>query len=59
MCSIKKTILKNFRNIHMKTSVLESLFNKVAGLKPVTLLKSDSNTGVILRVLRNFYEHLF
>ena len=35
--------LQKFRNIHMKTPVLESLFNKVA-----TLLKRASNTGVFL-----------
>ena len=35
--------LQKFRNIHMKTPVLESLFNKVA-----TLLKRDSNTVVFL-----------
>ena len=28
----KKVVLKNFRNIHRKTPVLESLFNKVASL---------------------------
>ena len=33
-CSIKKAVfLKKFRTIHTKTPVLESLFNKVAGLK--------------------------
>ena len=32
-------------DIHIKTPVLESLFNKVAGL---TLLKRDSNTGIFL-----------
>ena len=30
---------KNFSNIHRKASMLESLFNKVAGLRPATLLK--------------------
>ena len=42
--------------------MLESLFNKAAGLKtwrPATLLKRDSNTGVFLWILRNFEEHLF
>ena len=35
----------------METPVLESLFNKAAGLqgfRSVTLLKRDSNTGVFL-----------
>ena len=33
-------VLKNF------TVVLESLFNKVAGLRPAAFLKRDSNKGV-------------
>ena len=32
----------------MKTPLLESLFNKVEGLRTATLLKRDSNTGVFL-----------
>ena len=32
----------------------EPLFDKFAGLRPVTLLKRDSATGVLLRVLQNF-----
>ena len=31
-CSAKKDVLKNFLKFHRKTPVLESLFNKVAGL---------------------------
>ena len=42
-----------------ETHVLESLFNKVAGLRPTTLLKRDSHTGAFLWKLRNFYKHLF
>ena len=30
------------------TSLLESLFIKLAGVRPATLLKRDSNTGVVL-----------
>ena len=41
-----KCVLKNFLKIHRKTLVLESLFNKDA---VVTLLKSDSSTGVFLQ----------
>ena len=37
-----------------KTLVLESLFNKVAGIQGSTLLKRDSNTGVFLSILRTF-----
>ena len=39
---------QKFRNIHRKAPVLEFSFNKVADLRPATLLKSDSNTGVSL-----------
>ena len=38
---------EKFRNILRKTPVLESLFNKVVDLRPATLLKRDSNTGVL------------
>ena len=34
--------------IHWKTPVLESLFNKAAGLRPVTLLKRHFSTGAFL-----------
>ena len=35
----KKSCSKKFREIPRKTPVPESLFNKVAGLRPATLLK--------------------
>ena len=35
----RKGTLKKFREIHRKTPVPESLFNKVAGLRPERLLK--------------------
>ena len=35
----KIDILENFRKIHMKTPVPESLFNRVTGLLCVTLFK--------------------
>ena len=41
---------------------LKSLFNKVADLQafgPASLLKREPSTGVFLRKLRNFAEHLF
>ena len=46
-CSIK-SCCEIFLNIHKKTLVLESLFNKVAGIqvyRPGTLLEKDSNTN--------------
>ena len=39
-------------------TVLKSLFNKVAGMKPETLLKRDSSTGAILWYLWNVEENL-
>ena len=39
--------------------MLESLFNKVVDLRAATLIKGDINTGVFLRNLRIFKEHLF
>ena len=37
-CSVKRSVLK-FSKIHWKTPVLESLFNKVADIRPATVLK--------------------
>ena len=53
----KKGVLRNFtkftgkhlcQSLILKTPVPESHFNKVAGLRPATLLKRDSGTGVFL-----------
>ena len=47
----KKRCSYKIRKFHQKTSVLESLFNKVADLlafRPATFFKKDSNTGVFL-----------
>ena len=43
----------------MKTPVLESLYNKVAGLKACVLLKRNSNAVAFLRILPKFQEKLF
>ena len=43
----------------MKTPVLEPFFNIVAGLRPATLLKRDSNAVVFLWILRNFKNIYF
>ena len=45
-----------FRNIHMKTFVLESLFTKVAGLHAF-LLKRDTNTDIFKNTF--FTEYLW
>ena len=47
-------VLKIFSYFNRKVSALEFLFNKVADLKPATLIKGDSNTGVFLWNLQNF-----
>ena len=48
-----------FRNMHRKTPVLEYLFNNVVDLNAWTLLKTDSNTSVILQILQKVYEQFF
>ena len=49
----KKMFLK-ISQISQGNTCVGSLFNKVAGLRPVTLLKRDSNAGVFLWSLRKF-----
>ena len=46
-------------NIHRKSPVLESLFNKAAGLHRRTLLKRDSSIGVFQLILQNFKYSFF
>ena len=51
-----------FHKLLRQTVTSESLINKVAGLqtfRPALLLKRDSNTGVFLWNLRNFYNTFF
>ena len=55
---LKKAILKNLQ-YSQETPVLELLFDKVAGLRPETLLKRNSNTVAFLWILLNFYKHPF
>ena len=43
-----------YENIHVEKPVLESLFNKVGGLRSANLSNRDSNTGVSLRLLQSF-----
>ena len=44
-CSTGKAVLKKFLNIDRKRTVLESLFNRVAGLKACNFIKRDSDTA--------------
>ena len=60
---LKKCVLTKFPKFYRKAPVLESIFNRVAGLRATTLLKRDSNTSVFLwnlRIFKNTYfeEHL-
>ena len=50
---------EKFRNNHRKTAVLESLLNKVTDWRPVALLNKDSNTGVSMWILKNFFKNSF
>ena len=45
---MQKSCSQNFREIHMKTSVVQTLINKVAGFQAATLLKKVPTTGVFL-----------
>ena len=44
----KKGVLRNFAKFTGKHLCQSLFFNKVAGLRPATLLKRDSGTGVFL-----------
>ena len=58
-CSMKKGVLKNFTKFTGKHLCQSLFFNKVAGLRPATLLKRDSGADVFLWILGNFIEHLW
>ena len=64
-CSIKKTVLKKSGNIHWKTPVLESLFNKAAGLQSCNFIKKRLQQMCfpknICKIFKNvfFIEHLW
>ena len=47
----RKRVLK-VSQIHEKTYVLKSLFNKAAGPWPATLLEEDYNASIFLRILQ-------
>ena len=51
---ILKSLPKNFTNFTGKNLYQSLIFNKAAGLRPATLLKRDSGTGVFLWILQNF-----
>ena len=47
-CSVKVGVLKSFANFTGKQLSWRLFFNKVTNLRPATLLKRDSSTGVFL-----------
>ena len=53
-CSIKTGVLRNFTKFTVKQLCQSLSFHKVAGLRPATLLKRDSDTGAFLWILWNF-----
>ena len=51
---LKKGVLRNFAKSTGKHICQGLFFNKVAGLRPATLVEKELGTGVFLWVLRNF-----
>ena len=45
--------------LQMSQNSQENSCATASGLRPATLLKRDSGTGVFLWILWHFYEHLF
>ena len=58
-CSVRKVVLRHFANFTEKHLCQSLSFNKVAGLRPATLLKKRLWHSCFLWILRNFYKHLF
>ena len=54
-----KTFSYKIQKFHKKTPMLESLFNKVAGLRPATSLKRSSNTAVFPEIRESFKNTYF
>ena len=58
-CSIEKDVLKIFCKFHRKTSVLESLFNKVAGLCQSLFFNKVAGLSLFCEIFKNtYFEHL-
>ena len=59
-CSVKKAVLKNFANFTEKTSVLQSLSNKVAGLRDCNCIKKrDSNSQKFFCEICEFFKNIY
>ena len=59
MCSIIKCVLKNVAQFTGKCLCRSLFLNKIASLRPATLLKKRLGHSAFLRIVRNFQEHLF
>ena len=55
----RKDVLRNFAKLTGKYLCHCLFLNKVAGLRPVTLLKKRPWPGAFLWILQNFQKHLF
>ena len=55
----KKGVLRNFAKFTWKHLCWSLFFNKLAGLRPESLLKRDSDTGVFRWILWNFLRTPF
>ena len=58
-CSVTKGVLRNFTKFTGKPMCTSLFFNKVAVLRPETLLKRDSGTDVFLRSATLFKKRLW
>ena len=58
-CSIKIGVLKNFAKLTGKHLCQSLFFNKVADGGLQLYEKGDSNTGVLVWILENFYKQVF
>ena len=58
---MRKGVLRNLTKFAGKHLCQGLFFNKVAGLRPVLLLKKDSGTGEFCEISKNifFTEHLW
>ena len=51
----KKVVHKKFHKIHVKTLVLESLFNRVSALRPASLFKKRLFSGKFCEICKNTF----
>ena len=59
MCYVRKAVLKNFAKFTGKHLCQSLFFNKVADGGLQLYEKGDSNTGVLVWILENFYKQVF